>query len=138
MLKNEKMPILAVITAILVLSCSSSPLVIPGANAAFDDPSAPRQTSVCVHDPSVFYAGNNEYYVIGSHIATAKTSDFVTWQQVTLDWNSRRNNFSPIDNSNPAIQTMQRQVADVLRGADHDIGYYAADIHLMPNGKYYQ
>jgi len=129
---------ITVIVILIAMSCASVPLIIPGADAAFDDPPAPRQTAVCVHDPSVFYAGNNEFYVIGSHIATAKTSDFITWQQVTLDWNSRRNNFMPTDNPNPAIQTMAQQTADVLRGKEHDIGYYAADIHMMPNGKYYQ
>jgi arabinan endo-1,5-alpha-L-arabinosidase len=120
-----------------IMSCASIPLVMPGAEANFNDPPAPRFTSVCVHDPSIFYAGNGEYYVIGSHIATAKTSDFIQWQQVTLDWNNRRNQFSPVDNPNPAIQTMAQQIADVMRGADHEIGFYAADIHRMPDGRFF-
>jgi len=103
----------------------------------YNDPPAPKFSSASVHDPSVFPAGENEFYVIGSHLATAKTTDFMQWQQVTRDWNSKPNMYYPEDNPNPAVQTMQAQIDDVMRGSKNALGFYAGDIHRMPNGKFF-
>jgi len=128
----------ALVIALCIISCvSSSDLVMPGSGEEFNDPPAPKFSTVTVHDPSIFPAGENEYYVIGSHLASAKTSDFMQWRQVTLDWNSRRNQFYPEDNPNPAVQKVKAQIDDVMRGAQNELGFFASDIHHMPNGKYY-
>ena len=122
----------------LIISCDeTSELIIPGANERYDDPAAPDFSAVSVHDPSVFMSDNNEFYVIGSHLAAAKTADFIKWRQVTRDWNSRPNMFYPQDNPDPAIQTVQSQVTDVKRGEKNAFGFFAGDIHRMSNGKFY-
>ena len=36
-----------------------------------------------VHDPSVVDAGNGTYYVFGSHMGVAKTTDFMNWSRVS-------------------------------------------------------
>ena len=114
------------------------PLTMPGAGFTFDDAPAPEFINVSVHDPSVFPAGDGTYYVMGSHLAVAKTTDFIKWQQVTADWRGRQNSFYPADNSDPAVQTMQQQSEDVLRGAENALGFFAGDIHRMPDGRFFQ
>jgi arabinan endo-1,5-alpha-L-arabinosidase len=110
---------------------------VPGARTAFNDPPAPDFSAVSVHDPSVFSSNDNEFYVIGSHLATAKTKDFIQWRQVTTDWNGRPNQFYPEDNPDPSVQKVQAQIDDVMRGRRNALGFYAGDIHLMPDGKFY-
>ena len=46
---------------------------------------------VMVHDPSIFQYGD-DYYVFGSHIATAKSSDLVNWKQVSSDYQDPNGN----------------------------------------------
>jgi arabinan endo-1,5-alpha-L-arabinosidase len=122
----------------IVISCATSPnLAMPGSGEAYNDLPAPRFSAATVHDPSVFPSGDNEFYVIGSHLASAKTTDFMQWQQVTLDWNSRQNAFYPVDNPNPSVQKMKAQIDDVMRGSANELGFFASDIHRMPNGKFY-
>lgn len=44
-------------------------------------------TRVTVHDPSVVY-DNGTYYVFGSHMAWAKTTDLMNWESFTMNINS--------------------------------------------------
>jgi len=131
------MLMLMLVYVALLVSCASSANLMPGAGEVFDDAPTPRFAAVTVHDPSVFPASDDEFYAIGSHLAAARTTDFIQWKQVTLDWSGKRNQFFPEDNPNPAVQKMQDQIKDVMRGSEHDLGMYASDIHLMPNGKFY-
>jgi arabinan endo-1,5-alpha-L-arabinosidase len=119
--------------------CKNKPST-PGAHFSFDDPLPPQFTNASVHDPSVFpvFSLNAaEFYVIGSHLAAAKTKDFMQWQQVTRDWNSRPNMFYPKDNPDPLVQTVNAQIDDVMRGAKNALGFFASDIHRMPDGRFY-
>lgn len=45
-------------------------------------------TRVSVHDPSIIRAGDT-YYVFGSHMADAKSTDMIHWTQINKDWNAR-------------------------------------------------
>ena len=126
------------VTLIVVSCTASSNLTMPGARARYKDPSSPVFSPVSVHDPSVFPSDGNEFYVIGSHLAVAKTEDFMQWRQVTGDWNGRPNMFYPVDNPDPAVQTMRAQISDVMRGSRNELGFFAGDIHKMPDGKFYQ
>ena len=38
--------------------------------------------NAAVHDPSIIKSGNT-YYVFGSHLASAKSTDLMRWQQIT-------------------------------------------------------
>lgn len=51
---------------------------LPGDAYAFDD-----SRGVSVHDPSVFKAQDGTYYVTGSHIASAKSTDMIHWHTVS-------------------------------------------------------
>ncbi|MCH5316319.1 MAG: glycoside hydrolase family 43 protein [Eubacterium sp.] len=64
-------------------SCSSEKLEaimkpIEGDAYIFDD-----SNGVSVHDPSLFKSENGVYYVTGSHIASAKSTDLINWNTVS-------------------------------------------------------
>lgn len=43
---------------------------------------------VTVHDPSIIKA-DGTYYLFGSHMADAKSTNLLDWSQMNLDWNAR-------------------------------------------------
>ena len=50
---------------------------------------APPQVSrVMVHDPSILKA-DGTYYLFGTHLADAKSTNLMDWTQMNLDWNAR-------------------------------------------------
>lgn len=51
---------------------------IEGDAYSFDD-----SNGVSVHDPSIFKSNEGEYYVTGSHIASAKSNDLINWSTVS-------------------------------------------------------
>lgn len=71
------------LTFALALSC-----LTPASGADAVQTATPRRVSV--HDPSILKA-DGEYYVFGSHLAYAKSTDLVNWQQCYPDYNADRN-----------------------------------------------
>ena len=41
---------------------------------------------VSVHDPSILKSNEGTYYLLGSHVASAKSSDLMNWEQVSTDY----------------------------------------------------
>lgn len=84
----------------------------------------PKFTDISVHDPSVIKAAG-QYYVIGSHMQTAKTKDFIHWRQLS---------------TSVADQTMfpdiQSDLGDVFSDTNSDT-LWAGDIERLADGKYY-
>ena len=54
--------------------------------AAFAESS--QVSRVSVHDPSIIKA-DGTYYLFGTHLADAKSSDLINWTQMNPDWNAR-------------------------------------------------
>jgi arabinan endo-1,5-alpha-L-arabinosidase len=44
---------------------------------------------VSVHDPSIFKDTDGTYYVFGSHLSDAKSTNLINWTQINSDWNAR-------------------------------------------------
>src|SRR5688572_16363843 len=100
---------------------SSLPLTEDGA-VAFAD--------IGVHDPSVVKAGS-EYYIFGSHLAAAKSTDLVNWTMVSsLSANDA------VDES-PLFSTYSTEIAEGIEWTDGYKGNWAADVIQAPNGKYW-
>lgn len=58
----------------------------PAGDAA-DAQSAPVSPAhVTVHDPSIVKVEDGSYYVLGTHTASAKSSDLIQWEQVNYDY----------------------------------------------------
>jgi len=109
-----------------------------------DSPAPSFGNNVSVHDPSIFRvndAGSDDRFrVIGSHLASAKTGDFITWTSIanngTASDSGRK--YYPQDTASPGVQTVAAQRADVLRASPNDgLSFFASDIHRMPNGKFF-
>ena len=99
------------------------PLTAPAAGFSFDDPPAPQFREVSVHDPSIFRVGDT-FYVIGSHMAMARTTDFINWEQVAY--------YATADN--PLIDLADFQ--DAFDWARTNT-FWAGDIQPMPDGRFF-
>ncbi|MDD7178208.1 MAG: leucine-rich repeat protein [Lachnospiraceae bacterium] len=60
-------------------------VAVADGGAAEDKLATPQRVSV--HDPSIV-KDNNTYYVFGSHLANAKSTDLINWEQMTGDYGS--------------------------------------------------
>ncbi|MDQ0231672.1 family 43 glycosylhydrolase [Metabacillus malikii] len=85
---------------------------------------APVFKDVSVHDPSVIKTGDT-YYVFGSHLAAAKTKDFMQWDEVA-------NIVSP---DNPLFENVVEELKESFDWAESDT-LWAADV-IELNGKFY-
>jgi len=104
----------------------SVPLVIssPGTGFDFDDPPAPQFREVSVHDPSVFRVGDT-FYIIGSHMSSARTTDFIQWEQIS----------AYVSEDNPLIYSLEdfREAFEWARTTT----FWAGDIQPMPDGRFF-
>ncbi|MDL0435554.1 MULTISPECIES: glycoside hydrolase family 43 C-terminal domain-containing protein [unclassified Niallia] len=78
-----------------------------------------------VHDPSVIEA-DGEFYVFGSHLASAKTKDFMQWEQVS----------STVSAENPLFENVLEELKETFDWAESDT-LWAADVIQLEDGKYY-
>ncbi len=68
----------AFLSGCVLLSCSLGSSISPENTAA-----AANKARVSVHDPSIFKDTDGTYYVFGSHIEAAKTTDLQNWTRFT-------------------------------------------------------
>nr|WP_324258376.1 LamG-like jellyroll fold domain-containing protein [Cellvibrio fontiphilus] len=100
---------------------SGLPLTAEGAVAWAD---------IGVHDPSVVKAGS-DYYIFGSHLAAAKSSDLINWEYISvLSANDR------VDES-PLFNTYSTEISEGIAWSDGFKGNWAANVIKAPNGKYW-
>ena len=72
-----------ILATLMIFSLILSPSVL--ADAKETSLSKGKLTRVSVHDPSIFES-NGTYYALGSHVASAKSSDLMHWEQVSTDY----------------------------------------------------
>lgn len=108
-------------------SPAAPPLILtaPGAGFDFGDPPPPVFANAGVHDPSLFY-GDGWYYVIGSHLASAKTQDFMQWIQLSTDTRP----------GNALVPDPQTEFADAFAFAETTT-LWASDVQQMPCGRWF-
>jgi len=83
-----------------------------------------------VHDPSIVKADDG-YYIFGSHLAAAKSTDLVNWTLISsLTANDR------VDES-PLFNTYSAEISEGIAWSDGYKGNWAADVIKAPNGKYW-
>jgi len=88
-------------------------------------PPVPEFKYVTVHDPSILKT-NETYYIIGSHLASAKSKDLIRWQQIS----------SYVSNSNPLIPNVYIKLKESFAWAETDT-MWAGDIIQLKDGRYY-
>jgi len=116
--------------------------LVHGSEFIFVDSPAPQFRDVTVHDPSIFRVIDNsstdKFRVIGSFLTSARTGDLMSWSiDQRGDIYNTTNKYFPRDNPNPGVQTVEQQIADILRHSEEGLAFFASDIHRMPNGKFY-
>ncbi|WP_377155018.1 glycoside hydrolase family 43 protein [Roseateles sp. UC29_93] len=92
-------------------------------------PPAPTQTpvlftEVSVHDPSVIRA-DGSFYIFGSHLGAAKTSDLMNWTSVA----------DGVNNANPLFNQVTTALADTFAWAQVT-DLWAPDVARLDDGKY--
>jgi arabinan endo-1,5-alpha-L-arabinosidase len=92
---------------------------------ALDLQRVPVFKEASVHDPSIIKVNNN-FYVFGSHLAAAKTKDFMQWDMVA----------SGVYNGNPLIPNVKEELKETLAWAQSDT-LWAADVIELEDGKFY-
>jgi arabinan endo-1,5-alpha-L-arabinosidase len=112
---------------ILLVALIATVISVAGARAQ----AAPTFANVTVHDPSVIRDGST-YYVFGSHLASASTTDLMHWTQLTTDWNATTNpTNSLIRNGSP-----QTEFATALSYTTPP-DFWATDAIKLGDGRYY-
>ncbi len=82
-------------------------------------------SNVSVHDPSVIRVGG-DYYVFGSHLAAARTTDLMNWTLVA----------DGVTNANPLYTNVLTTLQDTFAWSQvNDL--WAADVARLGDGKYY-
>lgn len=94
-------------------------------NQASAQTQKPVFSEVTVHDPSIIKA-NGTYYVFGSHLASAKSTDLMNWTQIS----------SSVHDGNPLIPNVYEELKETFEWAETDT-LWAADVTQLEDGKFY-
>lgn len=81
--------------------------------------------NVSVHDPSVIKV-DDTYYVFGSHLAAAKSTDLIQWNLVA----------SGVRTGNKLIPNVLEEMGDELAWVESDT-FWAPDVIQLPDGRFY-
>ncbi|TYQ15924.1 UNVERIFIED_CONTAM: arabinan endo-1,5-alpha-L-arabinosidase [Acetivibrio alkalicellulosi] len=85
----------------------------------------PNFRNVSVHDPSVIKT-NGTYYIIGSHLAFARSNDLMRWTQIN----------SSVRTGNPLIPNVFDELSESFQWAETNT-MWAGDIIQLEDGRYY-
>lgn len=85
----------------------------------------PKFGNVSVHDPSVIRV-EDTYYVFGSHLASAKSKDLMSWTQIS----------SGVTDDNVLIPNVTEELSETLSWAQSDT-LWAPDVIQLADGKFY-
>ena len=78
-----------------------------------------------VHDPSIVL-DNGTYYIFGSHLAAAKSTDLMNWSMIS----------SKVSNNNPLIPEVFTEMKEAFQWAQTTT-FWAPDVIQLEDGRYY-
>lgn len=101
--------------------------------ATFTDPAARDEVvvpldpnSVSVHDPMVI-KDDGIYYIFGSHLAAAKSTDLIHWESISGDWSA----------DNPVIPNPEEQLREAMEWPNPDAESTWAKSPILLDGVYH-
>ena len=100
------------------------------------DPTFPTGVTfseVGVHDPSVIRLDDGTFYIFGSHMAYASSTDLVNWTQLNP---AAANNEDAAANT-PLFNTYPSEVSEGIDWVGGNIGSWASDVIQLGDGRYY-
>lgn len=123
-------PALCCCAAVLFLVlCSAASAVSAQAEtddqAEADEALIPPLMSASVHDPSIIKVGDT-YYVFGSHLAAAKSTDLRNWKSIE----------TRVHNGNRLIPNVYTELEETFKWAQTDT-LWAPDVAQLPDGRFY-
>ena len=86
----------------------------------------PKYREVSVHDPSIIRAEDGTYYIFGSHMAAAKSSDLMQWRMISTN----------AESGCRLVENVQEQMKEALRYAK-TATFWAPDVRQLRDGRYY-
>jgi arabinan endo-1,5-alpha-L-arabinosidase len=87
---------------------------------------APKFKEVSVHDPSVIRTDDGTFYIYGSHMTAAKSSDLIRWEMFSRN----------ADTGCKLVENVQEEMAEALRYAKTTT-FWAPDVQQLKDGRYY-
>ncbi|HEU5103960.1 MAG TPA: LamG-like jellyroll fold domain-containing protein [Roseiflexaceae bacterium] len=102
---------------------AAGPAIDPQASAV--NSAAPQFRDASVHDPSVIKV-DDTFYVFGSHLAAAKTKDFMQWDKIA----------DGVNPENPLFENVVEELKETLEWAQADT-LWAADVIQLRDGRFY-
>ena len=102
-------------------------LALPGASLG-DNASlpAPEFKEVSVHDPSVIRAPDGTFYIFGSHMAAARSTDLIQWKMISRN----------AETGCKLFENVQQELSEALRYAKTTT-FWAPDVQQLADGRYY-
>lgn len=91
-----------------------------------DTPVEKEFQEVSVHDPAIVQGEDGEYYIFGSHLAVAKTSDLMNWTYVNQG----------IKDSNTVIPNVYKTMKEAFEWS-HSNTFWAPDVIQLEDGTYH-
>ncbi len=94
--------------------------------SAYEQMEKPDYADVAVHDPSVIRADDGQYYIFGSHMAAAKTADFMHWEMFSRDAGV----------GCTLVENVQKEMEEALTWAKTNT-FWAPCVTQLNDGRYY-
>lgn len=117
------------------LSAASQPPINGQLSAAGEWPTGGREhaapwdppafSDASVHDPSLIVV-DGEFWVFGSHLASARSPDLMSWEQVS----------DGVSADNPLFEDVHTELAEAFEWANTDT-LWAADVVQLDDGRFY-
>lgn len=108
------------LVTLLVLSLVYVPSI------AEQEVTSPVFKSVSVHDPSIIKADDGYFYIFGSHMAAARSTDLMSWERISTDAQS----------GCTLVENVQTQMKEALSWAKTNT-FWAPDVQQLADGRYY-
>ena len=108
---------------VLLAFCAHAEEVVPNSEL----PMPKFMKNVAVHDPSIVKAEDGTYYIFGSHMAAATSTDLIDWKLISR--NASNAGCTLVEN----VQTEMKEALSYARTNT----FWAPDVVQLPDGKYY-
>ena len=89
-------------------------------------PEIPKFRNVAVHDPSIIRAEDGMFYVYGSHMQAARSSDLITWELFSKN----------AEKGCRLVENVQEEMKEALSYARTQT-FWAPDVQQLADGRYY-
>lgn len=119
---KKKIYVLAVMAICLALTACGQ----KKENLKADKPVDKEFQEVSVHDPSIIEGEDGAYYIFGSHLAVAKTTDLMNWSYVNRG----------VKNENEIIPDVVKNMKEAFEWS-HSNTFWAPDVVKLDDGKYH-